>query len=82
MMHQQRAWKAADPLTPRQVAEHLNVSLAQVLSLIERELLPLRKAGARWRVALGNLLRYDERQKTRRRAALDELARIDGELGL
>lgn len=81
-MHRRRAWKAADLLTPRQVAEHLNISSAHVLSLIERELLPVRKAGTRRRVASEDLLRYDERQKTQRRAALDELARIDGELGL
>lgn len=81
-MHRRRAWKAADLLTPRQAAEHLNVSSAHVLSLIERELLPVRKAGTPRRLAFEDLLRDDERQKTQRRAALDELARIDGELGL
>jgi hypothetical protein len=37
--------------------------------------------GTRRRVAFEDLVRYDEQQRAQRRAALDELARIDQELG-
>jgi phage-related protein len=52
------------------------------VKLIEEEKLPARKVGTRRRVAFEDLLRFDERQRARQRTALDELARIDAELGL
>lgn len=69
-------------LTTQEVADYLNVSRPYVVSLIEQEKLPARKVGTRRRVAFEHLLRYDEQQRALRRAALDELARIDQELGL
>ena len=69
-------------LTTQEVADYLNVSRPYVVSLIEQEKLPARKVGTRRRVAFEHLLRYDEQQRAQRRAALDELARIDQELGL
>jgi len=44
--------------------------------------LPARKVGTRRRLAFEDLLRFDEQQRARQRAALDELARIDAEFGL
>ena len=69
-------------LTTQEVADYLNVSRPYVVKLIEEEQLPARKVGPRRRVAFEDLLRFDEQQRTRQRAALDELARIDAELGL
>lgn len=69
-------------LTTQEVADYLNVSRPYVVKLIEDEKLPARKVGTRRRVAFEHLLRYDEQQRAQSRAALDELARIDQELGL
>lgn len=69
-------------LTTQEVADYLNVSRPYVVKLIEEQKLPARKVGTRRRVALEDLLRFDEQQRARQRAALDELARIDAELGL
>ena len=69
-------------LTTQEVADYLNVSRPYVVSLIEQDKLPARKVGTRRRVAFEDLLRFDEQQHAQRRAALDELARIDRELGL
>lgn len=69
-------------LTTQEVADYLNVSRPYVVSLIEQRKLPARKVGTRRRVAFEDLLRYDEQQRAQRRAALDELARVDQELGL
>ena len=69
-------------LTTQEVADYLNVSRPYVVGLIERNLLPARKVGTRRRVAFEDLVRYDEQQRAQRRAALDELARIEQELGL
>lgn len=69
-------------LTTQDVADYLNVSRPYVVSLIEQNKLPARKVGTRRRVAFEDLLRFDEQQRAQRRAALDELARIDQELAL
>lgn len=69
-------------LTTQEVADYLSVSRPYVVKLIEDEKLPARKVGTRRRVAFEDLLRYDEQQRARQRAALDELARIDRQLGL
>lgn len=69
-------------LTTQDVADYLNVSRPYVVKLIEEDKLPARKVGTRRRVAFEDLVRFDEQQRAQRRAALDELARIDQELGL
>jgi excisionase family DNA binding protein len=69
-------------LTTQEAADYLNVSRPYVVGLIEQNRLPARKVGTRRRIAFEDLLRFDEQDRARRRAALDELARIDQELGL
>jgi excisionase family DNA binding protein len=69
-------------LTTQEAADYLNVSRPYVVKLIEEAKLPARKVGSRRRVAFEDLLRFGEQQRARQRAALDELARIDAELGL
>lgn len=69
-------------LTIQEVADYLNVSRPYVLSLIESNLLPARKVGTDYRITFENVIRFDQQDRPKRRAALDELARIDQELGL
>lgn len=69
-------------LTTQEVADYLNVSRPYVVKLIESGKLPARKVGTRRRVAFEDLVRFDEQDRKRRRTALDELARVDQELGL
>jgi phage-related protein len=44
--------------------------------------LPARRDGARRRVAFDDLVKFDELDRRQRRAALDELTRLDQEMGL
>jgi excisionase family DNA binding protein len=69
-------------LTTQEVADYLNVSRPYVVKLIESGKLLARKVGTRRRVAFEDLLRFDEADRKRRRAALDELARLDQDLNL
>jgi len=69
-------------LTTQEVADYLNVSRPFVVKLIESKRLPARLVGTRRRVAFEDLVRFDEKERKIHRAALDEIARIDQELGL
>jgi excisionase family DNA binding protein len=60
----------------------LNVSRPYVVKLIESGKLPARLVGTRRRVSFADLIKFDEEDRKTRRAALDELARIDQELKL
>ena len=69
-------------LTTQEAADYLNVSRPYVVGLIESNRLPARKVGTRRRIAFEDLVRFDQQDQATRRTALDELARIDRELGL
>lgn len=69
-------------LTTQEVADYLNVSRPYVVKLIETGQIPARTVGTRRRIAIEDLIRYDENDRKRRRAALDEIALIDQKLGL
>lgn len=69
-------------LTTQEVADYLNVSRPYVVKLIESGKLPARLVGTRRRVSFADLIKFDEEDRKTRRAALDELARIDQELKL
>ena len=69
-------------LTTQEVADYLNVSRPYVVKLIESGKLPARLVGTRRRVSFADLINFDEEDRKTRRAALDELARIDQELKL
>lgn len=69
-------------LTTQEAADYLNVSRPYVVKLIESGKLPARLVGTRRRIAFPELVRYDEADRKRRRAALDEISQIDQELGL
>lgn len=67
-------------LTTQEVADYLNVSRPYVVELIQSGKLPARLTGTRRRVSFADLIKFDEEDRKTRRAALDELARIDQEL--
>lgn len=69
-------------LTTQEVADYLNVSRPYVVKLIDSKKLPARLVGTRRRVAFEDLVKFDEEDRKGRRAALDEIAKIDQELGL
>jgi excisionase family DNA binding protein len=69
-------------LTTQEAADYLNVSRPYVVGLIEQNKLPARKVGTRRRIAFEDLVRFEGQDRAKRRTALDELARIDQELGL
>jgi excisionase family DNA binding protein len=67
-------------LTTKEVADYLNVSRPYVGKLIESGKLPARLVGTQCHVSFADLIKFDEEDRKARRAALDELARIDQEL--
>ena len=69
-------------LTTDEVADYLNVSRPYVSKLIESGKLLARQVGTQHHVSFADLIRLDEEGREARRAALDELARIDQELKL
>lgn len=69
-------------LTTQEAADYLNVSRPYVVKLVESGKLNARTVGTRRRIAFEDLVRFDEEGRKTRRAALDELAQLDQELGL
>ncbi len=69
-------------LTPREVADYLNVCDAYVEQLIEAGRLPAHTVDGCRLIAVEALARFDEVDRERRRLALDEVGRLDRELGL
>ena len=69
-------------ITTQQAAELLKVSRPYLVGLIEQGELPARKVGPRRRLALVDVLAYQNATKAKRREALRELAALDQELGL
>ena len=69
-------------LTTQEVADFLNVSRPYVVKLIDSGALPARTVGTRRRIAFQDLIKFDEADRKRRRAALNEIAQLDQELGI
>lgn len=66
-------------LTTQEAADYLNVSRPYVVKLINSGALPARVVGTRRRIAFQDLIRFDEADRKRRRAALNEIAQLDTE---
>jgi excisionase family DNA binding protein len=69
-------------LTTQEAADYLNVSRPYVVKLIDSGKLPARTVGTRRRIAFQDLVEFDEADRKGRRAALNEIGRLDQELGL
>jgi excisionase family DNA binding protein len=69
-------------LTTQEAADYLNVSRPYVVKLIETGMLPARNVGTRRRIAFQDLVRFDDADRKRRRAALNEVSQLDQDLGL
>lgn len=69
-------------LTTNQAADLLNVSRSYVIQLIDAGKLPCRMVGTHRRVALTDALAVRDAMAARARRGLDDLAKLDQELGL
>lgn len=69
-------------LTTQQVANILHVSRPYLISLLEHGEIPYTKVGAHRRISLDDVMRYKAQRDISRKQTLDELARLNQEMGL
>jgi excisionase family DNA binding protein len=69
-------------VTPNEAAGLLGMSRPQVRKLMDRGVLDFRKVGAHHRIRVSSIQAFLDGERPRRRAALDELADLQNELGL
>lgn len=69
-------------LTTQEAADLLQVSRPYVVQLLEEGKMPHHKVGAHRRVLFEDVMAYKQKIDQKRRAALDELAKLDQALGL
>lgn len=69
-------------LTTQQAADMLNVSRPYLVKLLEASEMPFHKVGTHRRILSSDVLAYQQKGRTAREQALDELAALSQELGL
>lgn len=69
-------------VTPSEAAELLGMSRPQVRKLMDRGVLDFRKVGAHHRIRVSSIRAFLDAERPRRRAALEDLADLQDELGL
>ena len=68
-------------LTSQQAADMMNVSRPFLIGLLERGEIPYRLVGRHRRIQYADLIAFSEADDVKRRAAIEELTRLDQELG-
>ena len=74
--------EVSEELSTQEAAELLNVSRPFVIKLIDEGVLPARMVGSHRRVARTDVLEYKAVQMKQRRKALDEMTKLNQEMGL
>jgi excisionase family DNA binding protein len=69
-------------LTTQEAAEMLNISRPSLIQLLDEGKIEYRKVGTHRRVRFDGLMKYKRNAEASRRAALEELAAYDRELGI
>ena len=69
-------------LTTQEAADMLNISRPSLIQLLDEGKIEYRKVGTHRRVRFEALMQYKRHADAERRAALDELAAYDQELGI
>jgi excisionase family DNA binding protein len=69
-------------LTTQEAAELLNVSRPYLVRLLDEERIPFYRVGTHRRVLFKDVMAYKAEHRRARRSALEELTRLDQELGL
>ncbi len=69
-------------VSPSEAARILGVSRAQVRKIMNQGQLAFRKVGAHYRVTLESLNAFNEWEQRRMREGMDELSKLQNELGL
>ena len=69
-------------VTPNEAAELLGMSRPQVRKLMDQSVLDFRKVGSHHRIRVSSIQAFLDAERPRRRAALDDLADVQDDLGL
>ena len=69
-------------ILPRPAADMMNVSRPYLICVLDRDEIPYRLVGRHRRIKFQDLMDYMRRDDLARKAAADELTRLDQELGV